>query len=151
MEQGRVIEHGPVYDVFADPREPATRRFVHSVLRDRPSDETLARLREHFPGRIVTVRVRADPGTRSALSDVLAAHSAGHAAGHPVGHPVGHGVRSTIVYGGIRELADKPLGSITFELAGPDPAVDALIADLRRHTLVEEAGDPTDRFTEEAG
>jgi D-methionine transport system ATP-binding protein len=36
MERGRVIEHGPVYDVFSDPREPATRRFVHSVLHDRP-------------------------------------------------------------------------------------------------------------------
>jgi D-methionine transport system ATP-binding protein len=138
MEQGRVIEHGPVYDVFADPREPATRRFVHSVLRDRPSAETLARLREHFPGRIVTVRVRADPGTRSALSDVLTAHA------------TERGVRSTIVYGGIRELADKPLGSITFELAGPDDAVDALVADLRRHTPVEEAADRGDP-TEEAG
>jgi D-methionine transport system ATP-binding protein len=127
MERGRVIEQGPVYDVFADPREPATRRFVHSVLRDAPSDGTLARLREHFPGRLVTVWVRAGSGARSALSDVLATHSADH------------GVRSTIVYGGIRELAEKPLGSITFELAGDDAAVDALIADLRRHTRVEEA------------
>ncbi len=124
MEGGRVVEQGPVYDVFAGPREPATRRFVHSVLRDRPSETTLARLRELFPGRIVTVRVRADAGARSALSDVLAGHA--------------RGVRSTIVYGGIRELAEKPLGSLTFELAGDDPDVDALVDDLRRHTQVEE-------------
>lgn len=122
MEQGRVIEHGPVYDVFADPREPATRRFVHSVLKDRPSDETVSRLREHFTGRLVTVGVRAGDGARAALSDVLAAHD----------------VRSTIVYGGIRELADKPFGSITFELSGADAAIDALVAELATHTRVEE-------------
>lgn len=122
MEQGRVIEHGPVYDVFADPREPATRRFVHSVLQDRPSEETLGRLREHFTGRLVTVGVRAGDGARAALSDVLAAHD----------------VRSTIVYGGIRELADKPFGSITFELTGDDAAIDALVAELATHTRVEE-------------
>lgn len=122
MEEGRVIEHGPVYDVFADPREPATRRFVHSVLQDRPSDETLGRLREHFTGRLVTVGVRAGNGARAALSDVLAAHD----------------VRSTIVYGGIRELADKPFGSITFELTGDDAAIDALVAELATHTRVEE-------------
>jgi D-methionine transport system ATP-binding protein len=122
MEAGKVIEHGPVYDVFAAPRKPATRRFVHSVLRDRPSDETLARLRQHFPGRIVTVSVRADADARSALSDVLAAHD----------------VRSTIVYGGIREIAEKPFGSVTYALDGPADAVDALIAELAARTGVEE-------------
>jgi D-methionine transport system ATP-binding protein len=122
MERGRVIEHGPVYDVFADPQEPATRRFVHSVLHDRPSDETLARLREHFAGRMVTVWVRDDAGARAALSGALAAHD----------------VHSTIVYGGIRELAEKPFGSITFELTGDDGAIDALVADLAAHTRVEE-------------
>ncbi|MFC4945241.1 methionine ABC transporter ATP-binding protein [Pseudonocardia sp. GCM10023141] len=126
MEQGRVIEQGPVYDVFADPREPATRRFVHSVLQDRPSAEALTRLREHFGGRLVTVGVRADPGARAALSGVLAAHD----------------VRSTIVYGGIRELAEKPFGSITFELTGTDAAIDALIAELAATTRVEELATP---------
>ncbi|GAA3046277.1 methionine ABC transporter ATP-binding protein [Pseudonocardia yunnanensis] len=124
MEQGQVIEHGPVYDVFADPRQEATRRFVHSVLHDRPSEETLARLREHFEGRMVTVWVRDDPGARAALSSALAASD----------------VHSTIVYGGIRELAEKPFGSITFELTGDNDAIDALVADLAAHTRVEEIG-----------
>ena len=60
--------------------------------------------------------MRDDPGARTALSSALAAH----------------GVRSTIVYGGIRELAEKPFGSITFELTGDDGAIDALVAELRR-------------------
>jgi len=95
---------------------------VHSVLHDRPSEQTLARLREHFAGRMVTVRVRDDPGARAALSGALAASD----------------VHSTIVYGGIRELAEKPFGSITFELTGDNDAIDALVAGLAAHTRVEE-------------
>src|SRR5690606_33676649 len=52
MESGRVIEHGPIYDVFARPQQPATRRFVRSVWGDRPSPETLRRLRHSYSGRI---------------------------------------------------------------------------------------------------
>jgi D-methionine transport system ATP-binding protein len=80
------------------------------------------RLREHFPGRLVTVWVRDDPGARAALAEVLSAHE----------------VRSTIVYGGIRELAEKPFGSITFELSGADRDVDGLVAALAARTSVEE-------------
>ena len=47
-------------------------------------------------------------------------------------------MRSTIVYGGIRELAEKPFGSVTFELSGPDRVVDALVAELAARTHVEE-------------
>ncbi|WP_028922688.1 methionine ABC transporter ATP-binding protein [Pseudonocardia acaciae] len=122
MENGRVIEHGPIYDVFARPREPATRRFVHSVLRDRPPPETLRRLRHSFPGRIVTVAVRDDGASQATLARKLGEHN----------------VRSTIIYGGIGELAEKPFGSITYELVGEDASVDALIAELDQLASVEE-------------
>lgn len=120
MEGGRVIEHGPVYEVFASPREPATKRFVQSVHGDRPSPETLARLRHNFPGRIVTVPIR-DGGTTE-LAGRFAVHR----------------VRGTIIYGGIGELSEKPFGSLTYELAGADADVDALLAELRGAIPVEE-------------
>src|SRR5690554_3318517 len=37
MELGKVVEHGDVYRVFSAPEHPATRRFVGTALRDRPS------------------------------------------------------------------------------------------------------------------
>src|SRR5690606_41853254 len=49
MEAGKVVEHGDVYSVFADPQHPATRRFVASSLRDRPSPAALERLRRRHP------------------------------------------------------------------------------------------------------
>ena len=125
MEAGRVIEHGPIYDVFAAPRELATRRLVQSTLHDRPSWDTLRRLRGTFPGRIVTVGIRDRGATQAALAAKLAEHD----------------VRATIIYGGIGELADQPFGSITYELTGADTAIDALVRELAELAPVEELAD----------
>lgn len=124
MERGKVIEHGPVYDVFSQPKEQATRRFVHSVLKDRPSGDTLERLRRSFPGRLVTIPIRDGGTSQAVLSKKLGEHR----------------VQGTIIYGGVGELSEKPFGSITYELVGGDAAVDALIAELRELAPVEEIG-----------
>ena len=121
MEAGRVIEHGPVYDVFAAPRERATRRFVATTLKDRPTPEAVQRLRHRHPGRIVTV------GIRESGVDVTAALRE-------------HGVDGTIVFGGITEIDERPFGSLTLELTGPGEAIDALVADLRGRTDVDDLG-----------
>ncbi|WP_116952920.1 methionine ABC transporter ATP-binding protein [Jiangella endophytica] len=121
MEAGKVVEHGPVYDVFAAPRERATRRFVATTLKDRPTPEAVARLRHRHPGRIVTV------GIRESGVDVTAALRE-------------HGVDGTIVFGGITEIDERPFGSLTLELTGADAAIDALVADLRGRTDVDDLG-----------
>src|SRR5690606_39417316 len=55
MEHGKVVETGDVYDVFSAPRADAAQRFVGTALHVPPSRDTLARLRERHPGRLVTV------------------------------------------------------------------------------------------------
>jgi D-methionine transport system ATP-binding protein len=47
-------------------------------------------------------------------------------------------VRFEIVFGGISALQGRSFGSLTLELLGEPAAVDALIADLRTVTEVEE-------------
>lgn len=133
MEQGRVIEDGEVYDVFAAPSHPATRRFVHGVLQDVPSPETLARLRERHPGRLVTVGV-GGPGSAAADAQDAIARV-----------PAAHGVRATVVHGGIRELSGRPVGSLTLALTGVDAAVDACVDELSRVTRVTPDGAVTTR------
>ena len=119
------IEDGAACTPFAAPREAATRRLVQSTLHDRPRAETLRRLRGTFPGRIVTVGIRDRGETQAALAAQL----------------VEHDVRATIIYGGIGELADQPFGSITYELTGAGPAVDALVRELGEVAPVEELAD----------
>ncbi|WP_432994394.1 methionine ABC transporter ATP-binding protein [Dactylosporangium sp. CA-233914] len=115
MEGGRVVESGSVYDVFAHPSSPAAADFVRGALRDRPSPQTLARLRHTHPGRLVTVAIRDRGGIQTTLARTF----------------LEHGVVADIVFGGISELQERPVGSLTFALSGPDGAVDAALAALR--------------------
>ena len=128
MERGKVVEYGEVYQVFSAPKHPATRRFVSTSLRDRPSPAALERLRRRHPGRIVTVGVREDGGSATELTRALRDHP----------------VDGTVVYGGITEIAERPYGSLTLELDGDDAEIAAFIADLSRSTTVLDLGTAAD-------
>lgn len=121
MENGRAVEIGDVYDIFANPREAVTRRFVRSAMRDRPSEEALVRLARSHPGRIVTVGVSDDPEA-SDRWNVFAKHN----------------VAAQIIYGGIVEVGERPYGSLTYALTGADADVDAALAELGRGSTIEE-------------
>ncbi|GAA3300163.1 methionine ABC transporter ATP-binding protein [Dactylosporangium vinaceum] len=114
MDGGRVVETGSVYDVFARPQSTAAADFVRGALRDRPSAETLERLRRRHSGRLVTIAIREGTVAQTALAAAF----------------LEHGVAAAVVYGGISELQDRAVGSLTFELTGPAAAVDAALAAL---------------------
>ena len=116
MEGGRIIEDGDLYEVFATPTTPAAARFVRTVLHDRPSATTLARLRSTHDGRLVTVRVPDRKGFTAELSRAFAAH----------------GVEESLVFGGISEIAERPVGALTYALTGSDGAIGDLLEALRR-------------------
>ncbi|WP_433303738.1 methionine ABC transporter ATP-binding protein [Actinoplanes sp. CA-030573] len=120
MDGGRVVEEGAIYDVFANPGTPAAADFVRGALRDRPSPETLARLRHRHPGRIVTVTLRDRTGFQTALAKTFLAHD----------------VAADIIYGGIDELQERPIGSLTFELTGPDGGIRAALDALRADGII---------------
>ncbi|AGW41788.1 glycine betaine/proline porter [Leifsonia xyli subsp. cynodontis DSM 46306] len=122
LEAGRVIETGTVFEVFSNPQTTTARRFVGTVLRNQPGAADVERLRGKHSGRIVSARVQDDGRLGSVLSDALGRH----------------GVRFEIVYGGISALQGRSFGSLTLELIGEPADVDALIADLRGVTEVEE-------------
>ncbi len=122
IDAGQVVETGSVYDLFATPQSPEAARFVRSTLRDRPSEATLKRLRQTHPGRLVSVRVQDRPGFQTTLSSAF----------------IKREVAAQIVFGGISELQDRPVGSLTFALTGAEPAIDAALADLTAEDFVLE-------------
>lgn len=126
MEDGRIVEQGPVFDVFARPAAPATRRFVQTVLHDRPDATVIERLRSDHGGTIVTVEV---VDQRAAIFDRLRDGR----------------VHGAVIYGGISEISDRPFGSLTFELTGDQDAVRTTVDGLAEITTVTEwpsVGDP---------
>lgn len=124
MEQGKVVELGDVYSVFSRPTHRATRRFVEATIKDRPSAQVLERLRHRHPGRLVTVSVHVDGSSGGRITDVLR----------------DNGVQGTVVFGGISEVTERPFGSLTWELAGDDSAIDKVLTTLRSYTRVADLG-----------
>ena len=122
LDSGRVIETGSVFEVFSAPQTGTAQRFVGTVLKNRPDETEVERLRGKHAGRIVSARIHDDGRLGAVLSDAVGRHN----------------VRFEIVYGGISALQGRSFGSLTLELIGDDAGVDALIADLRQVTEVEE-------------
>nr|BFF16362.1 hypothetical protein GCM10025699_76650 [Microbacterium flavescens]BFF16444.1 hypothetical protein GCM10025699_77470 [Microbacterium flavescens] len=122
MQGGEVIETGSVYDLFADPRHPTSKRFVSSVLHHQATPGALDRIREVHTGRIVRLHVEDRESNDPFLSRIARTH----------------GVDFNVVYGGISELQSRLFGDLTVELLGDDVSVDAAIADLRLTTTVTE-------------
>ncbi|MBF4562934.1 methionine ABC transporter ATP-binding protein [Microbacterium sp. VKM Ac-2870] len=123
MEHGRVIESGSVFDILSAPQQPATARFVASIIEDVPAAEALRVLRSRHPGRLITIDVREG---RAAQADVFATLAA-------------HGVRFEVVHGGINDIGGRVFGHLTLAVSGEADAVDrAIVAASAFAALTEE-------------
>ncbi|NRD09422.1 ATP-binding cassette domain-containing protein [Rathayibacter agropyri] len=114
MESGRIVERGPVFDVFSAPREPVTQRFVSTVVRSLPSVAEAAVLHARHRGRLVTLSFSDDSASQG---DVFAEIAAS-------------GVPLELVYGGITDVRGRTFGHLTLALDAPDGVVEPLLARL---------------------
>jgi D-methionine transport system ATP-binding protein len=123
MDGGRVIENGDVFDVFSDPQNDSSRRFVSTVIKGVPSPAELAVLEERHDGRIVTISFRNGSSDQAAVFLEL----------------VDAGVAFELVYGGINDIQGRAFGHLTLALRGEDAAIDAAIRRIGERTHVTEA------------
>ena len=122
MDGGRVIEHGDVFDVFSDPQNPSSQRFVATVVKGIPSPAELAVLRERHEGRIVTISFRDGDASQAAVFVALAAA----------------GVEFELVYGGINDIQGRAFGHLTLAIRGSDAAIDTVLAEISSRVDVTE-------------
>ncbi|MDH6237621.1 methionine ABC transporter ATP-binding protein [Cryobacterium sp. CG_9.6] len=122
MDQGRIIERGPVFDVFSNPQQAASARFVSTVVKGVPSAVELTVLRERHSGRIVTMAFRDSAVDQAAVFGELARA----------------GVGFEVVYGGINEIQGRPFGHLTLALTASDSAIDTVLTHIRTLTTVTE-------------
>ncbi|KAB2808469.1 methionine ABC transporter ATP-binding protein [Pimelobacter simplex] len=114
MDAGKVVEQGPVVDVFTEPQHDVTRRFVRTVVEDVPDPDVVAALRERHPGRFVRLAFRDTAGRPSQAFAAFARHDVGF----------------ELVHGGIEEIQGTSFGNLTVALTGDAAAVDAALAEL---------------------
>lgn len=114
LDDGRVVELGSVFDVFAHPQTSTTKNFVASVLHHRPKPAELDELKKRHRGRIVTAAVVDDGSLGRVLS-----------------RAADHDVSFNLLYGGVSTLQNRSFGSFTIEFVGENDAVDHVIDQLR--------------------
>ncbi|MFK4304612.1 MULTISPECIES: methionine ABC transporter ATP-binding protein [unclassified Paenibacillus] len=125
MENGRVIEQGNVFDVFANPQTKTTRNFIRSVLNDQLSPKLLSKIREHHAGRLYRLIFRDGATSEPVLSRATRKYNLDY----------------NIVYGSINELQGALFGSLIVELIGAKDEVDKVVEELRTTVEVREVVD----------
>ncbi|GAA2949178.1 methionine ABC transporter ATP-binding protein [Microbacterium luteolum] len=122
MERGRVIEQGDVFDVFSAPQNPASQRFVGTVVKGIPSPAELAVLRERHQGRIVTFSFRdGDSSQAQVFLDLANA-----------------GLDFELVFGGINDIRGRAFGHLTLAIRGDGAAIDRALAGIGERVEVTE-------------
>jgi D-methionine transport system ATP-binding protein len=142
MSAGSIVESGDVYDVFAAPREPVTRRFIATAISGIPDRSRVERMHREWKGRIVTILIRQRAVHRAGTGEIVAS------SGQDISHLIlDSGVVGQMLYGGIDTVAGSAIGALTYEFSGDRSTVDSFLARLRRHSDVVDFGtddDPVD-------
>ncbi|KAB2334766.1 methionine ABC transporter ATP-binding protein [Cytobacillus depressus] len=72
MESGKVVEIGPVLEVFKNPQEPITKRFVQQVTEPEETKETIEHLLEKFPaGQVVQLTFVGDTTGQPLITELI--------------------------------------------------------------------------------
>lgn len=142
MSAGSIVESGDVYDVFAAPREPVTRRFIATAISGIPDRPRVERMHREWRGRVVTILIRQRAVHRAQTGEVIAS------SGQDISHLIlDSRVVGQMLYGGIDTVGDSAIGALTYEFSGDGPTVDSFLAKVGRHSDVVDFGtadDPID-------
>ncbi|MBM7551991.1 methionine ABC transporter ATP-binding protein [Thalassobacillus pellis] len=100
MQDGKIVEQGSVYDIFADPKNELTREFTSSILQFDIPDQAL----EKVEGTLVKVQFKGTTAGEGVISDMLKQYA----------------VQGNFLHGKIEYIQEIPLGIFVLELKG-DP------------------------------
>lgn len=118
MQDGRVVESGDVYDLFASPQEPLTQEFIKSVVSFDIPEAVLRDVR----GEIVKIIFKGDIAGEGIISDMLQQYA----------------IKGNFLHGTIEYIHERPLGIFIMEFVGDKTLVSQAKQYLqKRGTIVE--------------
>lgn len=120
MENGAVVEHGSVLDVFSDPKAEITRRFVSSVIPDKIPDSVIATLRKDNENyKLIRFRLRAKSATDNMIWQI----------------DTGFKVITNVMFASVTELQGVVLSVIILQIKGQDDELERVTAYLNQHEV----------------
>lgn len=119
MEYGKVIEKGPVSEVFTNPKEDLTKRFVNAEVDTNNTPdvhEVVEQLLEKYPeGKLVSLRFHGDRVKLPVVSTMLRKYP---------------NLELSILEGSIHQISDKKgtIGNLFIQLVGDDEDIKGALA-----------------------
>lgn len=112
MQDGKVVEEGTTYDIFANPKNDLTKKFISTVLQFSLPEALL----KTCTGTVVRLQFQGDVANEAVVSDMLQAYN----------------VSGNILHGKVEYIRDEPLGIFIMEITGVQENVTAAIAYLEQ-------------------
>lgn len=104
MQDGKVVEEGKTYDIFSNPQNELTKKFIHTVLQF----EIPEKLQEACTGTIVRLQFQGQKASEAIVSDTLQKFK----------------VSANILHGKVEYIRDEPLGIFIMELNGDESEIE---------------------------
>lgn len=126
IENGEIIEEGPMIDVFTNPQHPTTKEFTKSVIN------------AELPEMVKQMQLTPEYADGSKLIARLS--FIGNSAGEPIvsGMVKKFDVDVSILYGNIDQLKDMPFGTLIIEVSGTKAGIHNALDYLRAQNLKTE-------------
>jgi ABC transporter./NIL domain. len=126
MDQGRIVETGPVLELFGHPREEITKRFVSQLNNGGETKLTLSSLRKKYgEGKIVKLTFIGDVAEEPVIDRLIRKTEA----------------TVNILQGKISRTAEGAFGTLFLHLSGSEPEIRRALRFLREKKVgVEEIG-----------
>jgi D-methionine transport system ATP-binding protein len=120
MEEGSIIETGPVLEVFTNPKQDTTKRFVKQVIEDEDSEEAINHLIHQYPqGKIIILKYMKEEVEEPILSKIIKQFD----------------VEVNILHGKVVHLSSGSYGTLYLQLTGHE--IEAALSDLKKKVTVE--------------
>lgn len=123
MENGRIVEEGPVIDVFTRPQQPITQQFVKQVSQYQETEESFnPLLSQHLSGAIFKLTFVGVQTHQAVISDVILRYK----------------VSINILHGKISQTLNGSFGELYIHVEGNDLQIDSMLKLLTEQQIAVE-------------
>jgi len=112
MQDGKVVEEGKTYDIFSNPQNDLTKKFIETILQFTIPEKIQATL----TGTIIRLQFQGEIANEAIVSDMLQNYP----------------VSGNILHGKVEYIRDEPLGVFIMELKGERADVQQAISYLEK-------------------
>lgn len=117
MEKGKIVEAGPVLDVFRNPQQDITKRFVQQLTDSEDTNETIESLIEKYPdGKVVRLQFIGEAVERPVLQRLMQRSD----------------IEVSILQGNIAQTNNGSYGSLVVHLNGEETAIQQAIEGIHQ-------------------